>query len=115
MREQQKVAFIFEFGHETCTADDSIFRVYGTLHAEASPTACELKLLDCPAFRALTARRASARSQIEAKHRRYAASENELSGPRSPTATAWVGGHASDVGGGVQRRVRYVMCMPRVR
>ena len=89
--------------------------VNGALHAEASPTAYELKLLDRPAFRALTARRASAHSQSEAEHRRYAASENELSCCRSPTGTGWVGGHASDVSGGVQRRVQCVMCMPPVR
>ena len=109
------VAFIFEFGNDSCTADDGIMCVNGALHAEGSTTAYELKLLDRPAFRALTARRASAHSQIEAEHRRYAESENELSGCRSPTGTAWVGGHASDVGGGVQRRVRCGMCMPRVR
>ena len=109
------VAFIFEFGNESCTADDGIMCVNGALHAEASPTAYELKLLDRPAFRALTARRASAHSQIETEHRRYAASENELSCCRSPTGTAWVGGHASDVSGGVQRRVQCVMCMPPVR
>ena len=111
----RQASFFFEFGNESCTNNDGIVHVHGALHAEASPTAYELILLAYPAFRALTARRASAHSQIEAEHRRYAESENELSGCRSPTGTAWVGGHASDIGGDVQRRVRCGMCMPRVR
>ena len=109
-----QVAFVFEFSNESCTSDDGIIRVYGALHAEALPNAYELMLLAYPAFRALTACRASARSQLEADRRRYAASEDELCGCRSPTCAARVGGHASEVGGGVQRRVRCVMCMPCV-
>ena len=89
--------------------------VNGALYAEALPAAYELILLAYPAFRVLTARRVSARSQSEADRRRSSASEDEMSGCRSPTGTARVGGHASGVGGGVQRRVRYVMCMPHVR
>ena len=75
--------------------------VNGALHAEALPAAYELILLAYPAFRVLTARRVSARSKIEAERPPYAAPENELSGRRSPTGTARVGGHASGVGGGV--------------
>ena len=97
----RQVAFIFEFGNESCTADNGTISVHGALPAEASPAACKPKWLEHPAFRVLTARRASARSQIEAERRRYAASENELSGFRPPTGTGRVGGHASGVGGGV--------------
>ena len=89
--------------------------MHGVLHAEALPAAYELVLLAYPIFRVLTARRVSARSQLEADIRPYSASVDEMSGCRSPTGTSRVGGHAIEVGGGVKRRERSVVCMPRVR
>ena len=87
----------------------------GALHAEALPTACELLLLAYPAFHVLTACHVSAHSQLEADGRRYAASVNALIVCRSPADTGRVGGHVSEVGGSLQRRGRWVVCMPRVR
>ena len=105
----RQASFIFEFGNESCTGDSGIIRVDGALHAQALYIACELILLAYPAFRVLTARRISARSQIEADIRPYSASVDEMCGCRSPTGTARVGGHAIEVGGGVQRRERSVV------
>lgn len=91
--------------------------MHGALHAEALPIAYELILLAYPAFRVLTARRASAFSQLEADSQpyMYSAYLTKLSGCRSPTSTARVGGHTSEVGGGLQRRLQWVVCMPSVR
>ena len=75
--------------NESCTNNDGIVHVHGALHAEGLPTAYELILLAYPAFRVLTARRASAHSKIEAERLPYAAPENELSGRRLPMGTAW--------------------------
>ena len=97
----RQVAFIFEFGNESCTADNGTISVHGALPAEASPAACKPKWLEHPAFRVLTARRVPARSQIEGDRPHYSAPEDELSGRILPTGTARVGGHASGVGGGV--------------
>ena len=70
----RQVAFFFEFGNDSCTSDDGIIRVHGALHAEALPTAYKLILLAYPAFRVLTARCVSARSQLEGDCRPYSAS-----------------------------------------
>ena len=96
------VAFIFEFGNDSCTADDGIMCVNGALHAEGSTTAYELKLLDRPAFRALTARCASAHSQINVDRRRYAACMSAFRSARPLAHMFMAGMHASEVGGGVQ-------------
>ena len=75
----RQASFFFEFGNESCTNNDGIVHVHGALHAEVLPTAYELILLAYPTFRVLTARRVSARSQLEGNLRRYSASKNELS------------------------------------
>ena len=111
----RQASFFFEFCNESCSSDSGIICMDGVLHAEALPTACELLLLAYPAFHVLTACHVSAHSQLEADGRRYAASVNALIVCRSPADTGRVGGHVSEVGGSLQRRGRWVVCMPCVR
>ena len=116
----RQAAFCFQFCGDNCPGDNGMTHVDGALHAGASPAASELISLVHAALVVLTVRGASARSRLKADRGRYSACVNVL-GSASQTASghgpvpAGPRRHASEVGGGVQRRRRSAVCMRRVR
>ena len=111
----RQAAFCFQFCGDNCPGDNGMTHVDGALHAGASPAASELISLVHAALVVLTVRGASARSRLKADRGRYSACVNVLGSARRPADMVLSRRHASEVGGGVQRRRRSAVCMRRVR